>query len=185
MSHMDSIRPNSREAIERAGLELLSANPAASLSDVATRAGVGRATLHRHFPARADLVRALAIEALDATDAACEGLAQLPTAREALEQMFEALVPLGPHYAFLARCEVDDTQVRRRYAEQVESLRALVEALREEGRVSPRVPTAWAMALIDQLIWMAWSLVASGEVASREAASLSVRTVLEGLGGTP
>ena len=184
MSHMEHVRLSSRAAISRAALELLATNPAASLSEVATRAGVGRATLHRHFKARPDLVRALALEALDATDEACAGLERLPTARAALEHMFEALVPLGAQYAFLARCPVNDPEVERRYAGQVESLRGLVQGLRGEGLVAADVPDAWAIKLIDDLVWMAWSLVASGDVAPRDAAALAVRTMLSGLGGT-
>ena len=105
------IRPSARDAIVRAGVELLAQNPGAALADVAARAGVGRATVHRHFPARDDLLRALAIDALDATDAACADLDDAPTAVAALERMFEALVPLGPRYAFLARCEIDDDEI--------------------------------------------------------------------------
>ena len=164
-------------------MELFSRNPAASLSEVAARAGVGRATLHRHYPARSDLVRALALEALDATDEACAGLEHAASAEAALRLMFEALAPLGPEYAFLARCEIDDAEIARRYAEQVESLRGLVTWLRTDGLVAPSVATSWAMALIDHLIWMAWSLVASGEIAPRDASKLATRTVLQGLGG--
>ena len=34
-----------------------------------------------------------------------------------------------------------------------------------------------------QLVWTAWNLVAEGRVAAADAASLCVRTLLEGLGG--
>jgi len=182
MSHMEIIRLPSREAIGRAAMELLSVNPAASLSDVAARAGVGRATLHRHFPGRAELIRTLALEALDATDTACADLENAPSARAALERMFEALVPLGAQYAFLYRCRTDDPEIERRYEAQVESLRGLVEWLRREGVVGASVPTAWATALIDQLIWMTWTLVASGKVAARDASALALHSLLQGLG---
>ena len=47
-------------------------DPAASLADVAKRAGVGRATLHRHFPGRPELMRALAKIAMTELDKAIE-----------------------------------------------------------------------------------------------------------------
>ena len=180
---MDSLRLSSLDAIRRAGFELLTANPGASLAEVAERAGVGRATLHRHFPARTDLLRSLAIEALDATDAACAHLDQAPTGAAALAWMFEALVPLGAPYAFLARYDTDDPEVVGRYQAQVASLGGLVEALRSEGHVRPDVPEAWATAVISDAIWTAWSLVAKGEIAPRVAAKLATDTVLHGLGG--
>lgn len=177
-----SVRIQSREAIRRAAAELLASDPSASLAQVAARAGVGRATLHRHFQGRAELVRAVALEALDATDAVCAGLEAAPSSRAALGQLFEAMVPLGAHYAFLIRCPVDDPEVEARYAAQVEQLRKLVEWLRADGWIAPTVPTAWAVALIDQLIWSTWTLVARGEIASREAARLAIDTVLHGMG---
>ena len=183
MSHMDTIRPSSKEAISLAAAELWSQNPGASVSEVAQRAGVGRATLHRHFPARADLLRAVAIQALDETDAACAHLGSLPTARQALAGMFEAMIPLGVPFGFLARCPVDDPEVERRYQEQVHSLEELIEGLRGEGLVAADVPTVWAVEVVNELIWMGWSLVSRGELTPRAAAQLSVRTALRGLAG--
>lgn len=52
------------ELLDRA-LRHLNTDPAASLTEVATAAGVGRATLHRHFPGRADLVHAIGERCLD------------------------------------------------------------------------------------------------------------------------
>ena len=54
-----SLRLSSRDAIIEAAFSVFSKNPSAALADVAERAGVGRATLHRHFASRDDLMRAL------------------------------------------------------------------------------------------------------------------------------
>jgi TetR/AcrR family transcriptional regulator, mexCD-oprJ operon repressor len=53
----DSLR--NREAILDAAAECLTVNPAASLADIATAAGVGRVTLYGHFSSRTDLLTAL------------------------------------------------------------------------------------------------------------------------------
>ena len=47
-----SLRLSSRDAIIEAAFAVFSKNPGAPLADVAGRAGVGRATLHRHFASR-------------------------------------------------------------------------------------------------------------------------------------
>ena len=54
------LRPTARRAIVDAAIRLWAVNPGASLSEVALRAGVGRATLHRHFHGRDALVTAVA-----------------------------------------------------------------------------------------------------------------------------
>ncbi len=53
----DALR--SRERILRAAAPLFARDPQATLSKVAAEAGVGRSTLHRHFPTRRDLAHAL------------------------------------------------------------------------------------------------------------------------------
>lgn len=57
-------------ALLQAARELLSARPDVPLYEIARRAGVGQATLYRHFPDRRALVGALATEVLDEVDAA-------------------------------------------------------------------------------------------------------------------
>ncbi|MBK8463922.1 MAG: helix-turn-helix transcriptional regulator [Nigerium sp.] len=61
-----------REAILRAAAEVLAEDPAASMDDVATRAGVGRATMYRHVTGRADLLHQLASWALASATRAVE-----------------------------------------------------------------------------------------------------------------
>ncbi|MEM1316029.1 MAG: helix-turn-helix domain-containing protein, partial [Pseudomonadota bacterium] len=53
---MSNIRLSSRDAILEAAFQLYARRPDASLAEVAQRAGVGRATLHRHFGSREALI---------------------------------------------------------------------------------------------------------------------------------
>ncbi|TGJ95488.1 TetR family transcriptional regulator, partial [Actinotalea fermentans ATCC 43279 = JCM 9966 = DSM 3133] len=57
-------RARTRRAILDAAVSVFSSNQAASLGEVAQAAQVGRSTLHRYFPERADLMRAVGAEAL-------------------------------------------------------------------------------------------------------------------------
>ena len=175
---MEPLRISSQEAIARAAREIFALNPSAALADVAAKAGVGRATLHRHYASRSELVRTIAIEALDRTDEACAGIGDAPNARAALTQLFDRLGPLGDRYGFLYRVRIDDTEINERYAAQVESLHDLVEWLRRDGEIAEDVPAAWLVALIDQVIWTTWQLVANGEMTARAVSTLATRTVL-------
>ena len=178
-----ALRPPMREAILDAAIDTLSRNPGASLSDVATRAGVGRASLHRHFPSRRDLIAAVTRQCMDEMDAALEAaLEGACTARERLSKTLEAIVPLGDRYHFLAIEAFDDQGLQERHEADVEWLGRLVDELKEEGVMAADVPRTWAIANIDAQVWLAWSEVATGNIAPANAADLAFRTLLEGLG---
>ena len=171
-----------RQAILDAAIDTLARNPGASLAEVAHRAGVGRASLHRHFASRADLIAAAARQCMDETDAAtAAALKDAHSARERLSRMLEAVVPLGDRYHFLASETVDDEGVRKRYADELAWLAQLVDDLKAEGVIAADMPRSWAVANIDAQVWLAWSEVAAGRLAPANAANLALRTLLKGL----
>ncbi|MDE0201121.1 MAG: helix-turn-helix domain containing protein [Rhodospirillaceae bacterium] len=177
------LRPSTRQAVLDAAIDTLARNPGASLSEIATRAGVGRASLHRHFPSRADLIAAASQQCMDEIDAAtAEALKDAQTARERLSRMLEAVVPLGDRYHFLVSEAADDESVRMRYQEDLDWIARLVDDLKREGVIAAEVPHNWAVVNIDAQIWIAWSEVAAGNLAPAHAADLAIRTLLEGLG---
>lgn len=178
-----TLRPPMREAILDAAIEVLGHNPGASLSEVAARAGVGRASLHRHFPARDDLVAAVIRQCMDETDAAtAEAVQGADSARETLSRLLEAVIPLGDRYHFLASLSSANAELRTRYETDLEWLAELIDSLKKEGVVAPEVPRTWAAANIDAQIWIAWTEVAAGRLAAAHAADLAFHTLLEGLG---
>ena len=178
-----ALRPPVREAIIDAAIDTLARNPGASLSEIAARAGVGRASLHRHFPSRGDLVTAITRQCMDEIDAATDEAVQgARTARERLSRMLEAVIPLGDRYHFLAAEAFDDATLQARHEADLEWLGSLVDELKAEGVVAPDVPRGWVVANIDAQVWLAWSEVAAGNVAPADAAGLAIRTLLQGLG---
>ena len=178
-----ALRPPVRDAIIDAAIDTLARNPGASLSEIAARAGVGRASLHRHFSSRGDLVTAITLQCMDEIDAATdEAVAGARTACERLSRMLEAVVPLGDRYHFLAAEAFDDASLHARHEADLEWLASLVDDLKEEGAMAPDVPRGWAVANIDAQVWLAWSQIAAGNLAPADAAGLAFRTLLQGLG---
>ena len=177
------LRISSREAILEAALQVLARNPAASLGTIAEAAGVGRATLHRHFASRQDLMRELALMSIREIDDAVSGLVnEVESATELLRRLFEAIVPLGDRFHFLAReGAVDDPDIDRELERQYAELAATVEAAKGEGSLDGDVPTAWIVYVIDALIYAAWSAMAAGDIARRQAPELSFRTLVSGM----
>jgi AcrR family transcriptional regulator len=174
-----------RAAVLEAGARLLARNPRATLGDVASEAGVGRATLHRHFKSRDALIEALALDALEATDQACASIDYYGQAASiSLRETIAAIVPLGAKYAFLSYQSIsadDDSPVGERLRRQNTQMRELIEAARDEGMFAKDIPIAWLASSIDSLIYAAWDAVSRGDVAANDASSLILRTLERGL----
>ena len=152
-----------------------------SLGEIAKNAGVGRATLHRHFSKKEELVLAIQKQSMtDTNEAVVNKLEDNMTALEQLEAMFSAIIPLGNRFHFLSTQITADDEVRAQYASQLKWLAQLVDDLKQEGVVSESMPSRWAVAQLDQLIWTAWGEVASGFLAAADAAALALRTFTHG-----
>ena len=178
------IRPSTRDAIVEAAFDVLSRDPSAALAQVAERAGVGRATLHRHFATREDLVRALALTAIEEMDAAAEAACADATSHEdAFRRMLTVLIPLGDRHGFLSREPVDDDPaIAAEFQRQTDETREMVEGAKAEGLFDPAVPTAWITQAFDHLLYAAWESVRAGEATHAQAADLAWRTLTHGLG---
>ena len=173
----------SRDALVEAAFVVFSRDPSAPLAAVAERAGVGRATLHRLFSSRDDLVRTLARTAIqemdEAADAACEGVQSYT---EALRLTLVAIVPLGDRYEFLSREPVDDDPtLAAEFRRQLALIHDAVEGAKQEGTFDRNVPSAWIVQAYDHLIYAAWESVSSGSATPTQAAELAWRTLTSGL----
>ena len=174
----------SRDAIVDAGIAALADNPEASLSAIAGAAGVSRATLHRYFADRQALIDTISLQAIQETDAAVNAIDwEGMTSREYLLAVFEAVIPLGDRYHMLSRAPLDAASdaVREAYSRQLRGVDTMVQWMAREGLVASKVPAAWAVLVIDSLIYAAWTAVREGSVAPRDAAALACRTCLRGL----
>ena len=179
-------RTSSRNAIVDAAITTLARSPDASLSVIAEAAGVSRATLHRHFPGRAPLIDAISLQAIRETDAAVSAIDyETMTSTDYLLAVFEAVIPLGDRFHFLAKVAADTASnaVNDAYARQIRGVEEMVRWMEREGALAPGVPADWAVLIIDTLVYTSWAAVREGCVAPRQAAALACRTFLSGLSG--
>lgn len=178
-----------RSEVEReilgAAARLLVVDRGASMEKIAGAAGVGRTTLHRHFRGREDLIRAIAVDAMEECEAAIvrarlgEGLV-----RAAVERLFEALVPVGERYHFLlAEAQLEEDPGLKAYEERIDApIRALIGRGKEDGTFAADVPDAWVLNATGALLFAAWEGVRDGDLAPRETPRLVTRTLLSGVG---
>lgn len=176
-------KPDTKTAIIDAAISLLASNGNSTLGEIAIKAGVGRATLHRHFRSREDLINAIQHLCASETEAAVAHLDNSSAkAISQLHDMFAAVIPLGHKFHFLYSEYNNDDELKQRYQEELDWLTDLVEALKKDGDVAQEIPTSWAVAQIDQLIWVAWSEVGKGNLRIEDAPALAMRTFTKGHG---
>lgn len=179
------IRPTTHDAILEAGYQVLRTNSGASMAQIAEAAGVGRATLHRHFSTREDLFAALAKQAMrDLSEAVDAATKDAQSYAEGLHLALEAVVPLADRQTFLSQdAAAYDTAVARAYeADRAETFAAF-EAAKTEGSFARDIPTEWLVQSYDNLIYAAWSMVRSGDATPKQAAAFAWRTLTIGLSG--
>jgi AcrR family transcriptional regulator len=177
---------DARLSILEAAARVLPTNSAATLADVAAAAGLGRTTVHRHFPTREALLTALAVDALDRIEAALAGcrLDDGPVP-DVLARVAAALVPMADEFRFL---EVGPEvwrmggELDTRWYRLADRLDSVVDRGKREGDIRPDLPTAWIVDLVASAVWCAGDSIRDGRVAPREAPRLLVEVLLHGAG---
>jgi AcrR family transcriptional regulator len=178
-----------RERIIKHAIECIALNVNAGLDEIAGAAGVGRATLYRHFKSRADLICEIKLAAGEELQAVVAPIMEsCLSAREKLVNIVCRLVPLGASLNVSAYFDHPFKEVEPRikasYLRHLAQARILVQALKDEGAVSPEIPLVWLVASLDSLIFCAWEKVESGDIAPKQAPWLLLRTFLAGHGTT-
>ena len=135
-------RRNRRRLLDAATGLLLETGDEPSRDAVARRAGVGIATLYRHFPDRQALLRAVALDVLDRTiERADAALAESATGGEALRQYAHDAIDAGLGAVHVVHPLLDDTDWPDRRARAEEVLERLVASARGDGAIGDDVTT--------------------------------------------
>jgi TetR/AcrR family transcriptional repressor of mexCD-oprJ operon len=166
---------------------VLAGDQGAGMAEVASEAGLARATLYRHFPTREDLVVAIRAQAYDDADAAiAASRLEEGTATDALLRLIERLVAVGDHYRVLqneAETEAGGAASRKREEELSQPVLALIRRGQESGELSPDVDPQWFTRTLDALIRSALRVVSEGGITPSDAAAMVHRIVVRGLSG--
>jgi AcrR family transcriptional regulator len=182
-----SVQIRAGEALLDTAVAVLTADPGASLSEVAAAAGIGRTTLHKHYPTRDDLVRAVGFRAIERAEQATAAVTGAAGALAGLRELAEAMVPLGPHLAFLWRTPAfdHDQAIGDRWRAVEEHLYAILDRARADGLLRDRLPDYWLLQAFHSLVYVASELVHTGHLAPRDAPGLVLDTFLHGVGHPP
>lgn len=180
--HLRADAERNVQAIIDASIALLAAEPEASMERVATAAGVGRATVYRHFASREHLVRAILDRALqDARDAVHSSRPHEGTALEALTRATAAILRVSDRYRLVRAIPPDDVELRARAEEVGAPLIAIFERGQRSGELRGDLSPRWAAAALGALIQAVTVALIDGEVRERDAAGLAVTTLVDGL----
>jgi AcrR family transcriptional regulator len=128
-----------RQAIVDAAIELVLETGGAPARDaVAARAGVGIATLYRHFPDQPQLLRAVALEVVDrAIDEGRAALAESSDGGEALRRYLHAAIDGGLGAITIVHPLLDDHEWPDRRSAAQDVLAELADAATRDGAVEP------------------------------------------------
>lgn len=178
----DKRHVQAEEAILNAAMNLLPENPRAGMSEIALAAGVGRATLYRHYETRVDLIKALAVQCMEETDLALLPIAHL-RGRAAIEAIFELLMPLANRFRFLtalwSQIE-DDEELAEIESQMSKDMIQLIKQAKQDGEINPEHPDTWLAAFFESTFTAGWTLVSQKELTTERAAIYAKKAFFDG-----
>lgn len=180
-------RARTRRAILDAAVTVLSGNATASLTEVAQAAEVGRTTLHRYFPERGDLLRALGQEAVAAVVVAIErARPDDGTGLEALQRLCRELFDLGDLLMMVFNqsqfADLLDWESAP-WADKAQE--AVVVRGHRDGTIDPGFPRPWVVNLVWTLLYSGWSYVTDEKATKHEALDLTLRCLTRSVSTAP
>lgn len=172
-----------REQVLRTAAALLSRKATATMDEVARAAGIGRATLHRHFAGRDALVRALEALGIQEFEAALDA-ARLDdgTAEEALRRLVAGVEPVAGLLAFLVTENqlFEGDQMNEGWARLDARVAALFRRGQEQGEFRIDLTPAWLTEALYGLVGTCAWAVQDGRVAAKDFQYMIAELLLGG-----
>ena len=180
MNKADARYQKSRLAIVESSIQLLLSNPDAGMSEIALAAGVGRATLYRHFETRDELIKELTLLCLEETDEVLKPLKEKGmNGLDAIIESIRVIVPMADRFRFLMSLTsigASDKKIGQIYRRQLKELIDYVEDAKRAGDISKSLPTDWVVASYDALLNAAWGLIQYDRMDSDQATELFIQS---------
>ncbi|SHF92523.1 transcriptional regulator, TetR family [Streptoalloteichus hindustanus] len=168
----------------RAAADFLGRRPNATQDEIARAVGVSRATLHRHFAGRGELLAALEHLALaHLREALDDARLDEGPAVDALRRLVAACEPVAPYLALLysQSQERDPDEEPAEWADIDARIVALFHRGRRTGEFGPDLTPAWLTDAFYSLVaGAAWSIQA-GRAASRDFTQMVTDLMLRGV----
>ncbi len=171
-------RARTRQAILQAAIEAWSRNQAASLSEIAAAAQVGRTTLHRYFPERSDLLAGVVSEGVTRLNRAT-ARARLGegSGAEALQRLCTEYFELGDLLSLI----FSDPQLVGDPAWSTEvrddDFHAMIARGHADGSIDPALPATWLQSVLWSQLYAAWSYLTDHNASRHETLTLLTRTL--------
>jgi AcrR family transcriptional regulator len=170
-----------------AAVDVLGEDPDVSMSAIAKRAGVVRATIYVHFPTREALLEAVTDRAFGEVGA---GIASAEPERgdpaDALGRVVAATwQTLGRYHALIAINTGAQTheELHHRHGPVLGKLLPLIERGQADGSFRTDVPAAWHLSMVMALIHAGSAELRAGRVPNDRAEAALVATVLGAVTG--
>jgi AcrR family transcriptional regulator len=169
-------------AILDAALDALASDPESSMSEIARRAGVVRATIYVHFPTRTALLDAVMDYAVaDVAEATRLAEPERGEPREALERVLLATWrELDRFHALLAinTARLSAEELHRRHLPVLTQLAPLIERGQEAGIFRGDLPVSWHLAVIRAIVHTASREVQGGRLPESDAEAAMLSTAI-------
>jgi AcrR family transcriptional regulator len=170
-----------------AALEALASDPDASMAEIARRAGVVRATIYVHYPARESLLEAVTERAIaEVTQAMAAAEPDRGDPAEALQRVLTAAWrELGRFHALVGiNTQLPQAQLRRRHRPVLALLQPLIERGQRAGTFRSDIPAQWHLSMLLALIHAASGELQAKRFPAAEIEPALVTTVLGALSAT-
>ena len=179
--HRRAVAERSIEAILDAAERLLASGADASMSAVASEAGVSRVTLYSHFATRPQVLEAVA-ERVVGSGAEAIAAANLGSGdpAEALDRLIEAAwgkLDRNLQLFASARAELSEEAIRRAHEQLDAPILALIKRGRRAGAFRKDVPASWLLATYYALMHAAAGEVTAGRLSASDARTAVKSTI--------
>ncbi len=176
-------------AILDAALEALASDPDSSMSEIARRAGVVRATIYVHFPTRTDLLDAVMEYAVGQVAAATKNAEpQRGEPVDALERVLRATWrQLAQFQGLLAlnTARLSAEELHRRHLPVLDQLEPLIKRGQKQGTFRKDLPVAWHLAVIRAIVHTASAESRNGRIRESEAETAMLSTAIAAISPVP